>query len=209
MALSMIVVALAGRRIDADGAPPRFPLKQAPSVKGWLTRLLRDLQPDALVCSAACGADLLALEAAAALKIPVTIVLPFAPERFRETSVVDRPGNWGRRYDAVMKRATNGATADRIHVIESSSGQDDDVYAAATDAILDDAQKLAGEAAGEKNELVAVVVWEGALRGEGDLTEYFRQSALKRGFMEKVILTRRRKPSPGAASRQSRARRKK
>ena len=61
----------------------------------------------------------------------------------------------------------------------------------ATDAILDDAQKLAAKAAGEKNELVAVVVWEGASRGEGDLTEYFRQGALKRGFTEKVILTRR------------------
>src|SRR5689334_9121270 len=143
MAPFMIVVALAGRRIDADGAPVRFPLKQAPSVKGRLTRLLRGLQPDALVCSAACGADLLALEAAAALQIPVTIVLPFAPERFRKTSVVDRPGNWGRRFDAVMKRATHGATAGRIHVIESPAGGDDDVYVVATDTILDDAQKLA------------------------------------------------------------------
>jgi hypothetical protein len=205
----MIVVALAGRRIDAEGAPPRFPLDQAPSVKGRLTRLLRALQPDALVCSAACGADLLALEAAAALKIPVTIVLPFVPEQFRETSVVDRPGNWGLRFDAVMNRATNGATADRIHVIEPPAGGDDDAYQEATDAILDDAQKLAAKAAGEKNELVAVVVWEGASRGEGDLTEYFRQGALKRGFTEKVILTRRRELSPGAASSQSRAKRKK
>jgi hypothetical protein len=209
MALRMIVVALAGRRIDAEGAPPRFPLDQAPSVKGRLTRLLRAIQPDALVCSAACGADLLALEAAAALKIPVTIVLPFAPERFRETSVVDRPGDWGRRFDAVMKRAANGATAGRIHVIEPPAGEDDDAYQEATDAILDDAQKLAEEAAGEENGLVAVVVWEGASRGEGDLTEYFRHSALKRGFTEKVISTRRREPEPGVASRRSHARRKK
>jgi hypothetical protein len=208
----MIILALAGLRIDAEGAPPRFPLDQAPRVKKQLTALLRNLQPDALVCSAACGADLLALETAMALKIPVTIVLPFAPERFRETSVVDRPGNWGRRYDAMMKRATNGAragaTADRIHVIELSSGQDD-VYAAATDAILDDAQKLAEEVAGEENELVAVVVWEGASRGEGDLTEYFRHSALKRGFTAQEISTRPREPVSSAASRQSRAGRKK
>jgi hypothetical protein len=203
------IVALAGRRADADGAPARFPLDQAPRVKGRLTRLLRVLQPDALVCSAACGTDLLALEAAMALKIPVTIVLPFAPERFRETSVVDRPGDWGRRFDAVMKRAANGATAFRIHVIEPPSNEGDDVYVVATDAILEDAQKLAGEAAGEESDVVAVVVWEGASRGEGDLTEYFRQGALARGFTEKVILTRRREPSPGAASRQSRARRKK
>jgi hypothetical protein len=211
MTLSMIVVALAGRRIDADGAPVRFPLKQAPSVKGRLTRLLRDLQADTLVCSAACGADLLALEAAAALNIPVTIVLPFAPERFRETSVVDRPGNWGRRYDAVMKHASRDATVDHIHVIEPPAGGDDDAYQEATDAILDDAQKLAGEASlsGEESEVVAVVVWEGASRGEGDLTEYFRQGALKRGFTAQEISTRPREPVSGAASRQSRAGRKK
>ena len=210
MALPVIVVALAGRRIDAEGAPARFPLKQAPSVKGRLTRLLRGLQPDALVCSAACGADLLALEAAMALKIPVTIVLPFAPERFRETSVVDRPGDWGRRFDAVMKRATNGATADRIHVIEPPAGGDDDVYVVATDAILDDAQKLAAKAAPAKRpNWLRSSSGRAASRGEGDLTEYFRHSALKRGFTEKVILTRRREPSPGATSRQSRVSRKK
>jgi hypothetical protein len=205
----LTIVALAGRRIDAEGAPPRFPLDQAPLVKRRLKTLLRKLQPDALVCSAACGADLLALQTAMALNIPVTIVLPFAPERFRETSVVDRPGGWGRRYDAVMKRAADGATASRIHVIEPPAGGDDHSYAAATDAILDDAQKLAGEAVGEETEVVAVVVWEGSSRGEGDLTEYFRQGALEREFTEKVILTRRRESSPGAVSRQRRVRRKK
>jgi hypothetical protein len=80
-------------------------------------------------------------------------------------------------------------------VIEPPAGEDDDAYQEATDAILDDAQKLAEEAAGEENGLVAVVVWEGASRGEGDLTEYFRHSALKRGFTEKVISTRRRESS--------------
>jgi hypothetical protein len=207
----MTIVALAGRRIDADGAPPRFPLDEAPLVKRRLTSLLRDLQPDALVCSAACGADLLALEAAMALNILVTIVLPFAPERFRETSVVDRPGEWGRRYDAVMKRATKGAVANRIHVIEPPAGGDDDAYQKATDAILEDAQDLAAQAdaSGEETEVVAVVVWEGVSRGEGDLTEYFRQGAIARGFTEKIILTRRHESSPRAASGQRRVRRQK
>jgi hypothetical protein len=183
----MTVVALAGRRIDAEGAPPRFPLDQAPPVSKRLDRLLRQLRPAALVCSAACGADLLALEAAAALKVPVTIVLPFAPDRFRETSVVDRPGEWGPRFDAVLSRATGAAG--RIHVLASRS-EDDEAYVAATDAILDEAQRLAREMASGENELVAIVVWDGVSRGEGDLTDYFRRSARRRGFRLRRISTR-------------------
>jgi hypothetical protein len=185
----MTVVALAGRRIDAVGAPARFPLDQAPRVSKRLDRLLRQLRPAALICSAACGADLLALEVAQSLNIPVTIVLPFALDRFRETSVVDRPGDWGPRFDAVMARATGAAG--RIQVIASRSGDDDDAYVAATDAILDRAQRLAVGTASEENGLVAVVVWDGVSRGEGDLTHYFRRSARRRGFQIRRISTTR------------------
>jgi hypothetical protein len=186
----MIVVALAGRRIDAEDADvARFPLDQAEQVKQRLHTLLRDLRPDALVCSAACGADLLALEAAAALDIPATIVLPFEPAVFRASSVVDRHGDWGPRFDAVIDRAP----AERIHVLELDDGAEDDAYAAATEAILDHAQKLATQAAGEEAQLIAVTVWDGVSRGDGDLTDYFRQHAARRGFEEQEIRTQ-----PGA-----------
>jgi hypothetical protein len=59
------VIALAGRRIDAPGAdPPRFPLERVSAVRRRLADLLVQEQATALVCSAACGADLAALEAA-------------------------------------------------------------------------------------------------------------------------------------------------
>lgn len=185
----MTIVALAGRRIDAAGAPARFPLDQAERVKEHLGALLRELRPSALVCSAACGADLLALEAAAALHIPATIVLPFEPDRFRASSVVDRPGDWGPRFDAVMKRAASGATADRVHVIEKTAGAEEAAYVAATDAILEEALALAATTVDGENQLIAVVVWDGVSRGEGDLTEHFRRSALSRGFTERMIAT--------------------
>ena len=47
-----------------------------------------------LVCSAACGADLIALQAAGRVSLRRRIVLPFEPSRFRDSSVVDRPGDW-------------------------------------------------------------------------------------------------------------------
>jgi hypothetical protein len=190
----MTVIALAGRRTDAEGAPPRFPQDQEPRVSERLDALLNEQRPEALVCSAACGADLLALEAAVARNIPVTIVLPFKATRFRATSVVDRPGDWGPRFDAVIRRVRRDATAGRIHVIPASPGGDDAAYQAATEAILEDAEKLAGKGSGKdtgaEDRVVAVVVWEGVSRGEGDLTEYFRQSALSRGFQVREIRTR-------------------
>src|SRR5689334_16384562 len=100
------IIALAGRRIDTpDTDPPRFPLGGVPLVRRRLAELFRVERATALVCSAACGADLVALEEAERLGIRRRIVLPFPPERFRETSVVDRPGDWGSAFDRLVAAA--------------------------------------------------------------------------------------------------------
>ncbi len=63
--ITAAVIALAGRRIDAaDAAMPRFPLENIPLVRKRLADLLVQERAVALVCSAACGADLIALEEA-------------------------------------------------------------------------------------------------------------------------------------------------
>src|SRR6266545_4181994 len=99
-----IVVALAGRRIDrGNEQEPRFSLAEVPRVREGLYQLLQRSKVDALVCSAACGADLLALEAAGTAKIPRHIILPFPPEVFRPISVVDRPGPWGPLFDQIVE----------------------------------------------------------------------------------------------------------
>src|SRR5437879_1306075 len=100
------VIALGGRRIDApDADPPRFPLKNVPIVRRRLAALLSAEHAEALVCSAACGADLIALEEAERLGLHRRIVLPFQPKRFRETSVTDRPGDWGSVFDRLVAAA--------------------------------------------------------------------------------------------------------
>ncbi len=94
------VVALAGRRIDLpDAQVPRFPLENVQEVGRRISEVFYKMHAVALVCSAACGADLVALEQAKQLGLRRRIVLPFGPEQFRETSVVDRPGGWGPVYD--------------------------------------------------------------------------------------------------------------
>src|SRR5947209_320182 len=95
-----MVIALAGRRIDAPNAEtPRFPLENREKVGNRIRDFLAEHGATALVCSAACGADLLALEAAEELGLRRRILLPFAPDRFRATSVTDRPGEWGPLFD--------------------------------------------------------------------------------------------------------------
>ena len=98
-----MIIALAGRHIDSpDADTPRFPEANLGMVRERLRELFRSLRATALVSSGACGADLLAKETAGELGVSRRMILPFEPARFRETSVVDRPGDWGRIYDRIL-----------------------------------------------------------------------------------------------------------
>src|SRR5581483_516289 len=82
-----MIIALAGRRIDArDSASRRFPPENITMVRERLGMLFKAQQAEVLISSAACGADLLALEEAGAQGMRRRIVLPFSAERFRTTS---------------------------------------------------------------------------------------------------------------------------
>ena len=74
-----MIVTLAGRRIDAPNASiVRFPLDKSPTVHRRIQKLLEDYQVTALVSSAACGADLLALDVAGQLGIRRRVILSLA-----------------------------------------------------------------------------------------------------------------------------------
>ncbi len=180
-----MIVALAGRRVDApDSEQPRFPLENVGLVARRLRSLLADTRPSAVVCSAACGADLLALDAARDMGIRRRIVLPFDGTRFRATSVVDRPGDWGPLFDELYNEAQTQGDL----VLLSYEGKDEDSYAAATERIVAEALKLAQEEADQEglgasgNRPTAIVAWEGASRGEGDMTAEFAALAEKSGM---------------------------
>jgi hypothetical protein len=179
------VIALAGRRVDAADADAwRFPIENVPIVRERLRQLFVAERIVALVCSGACGADLAALEAAEPLGIRRRIVLPFPPEEFRKTSVVDRPGDWGPLFDRLV--ATARATGDLV-VLDFAADAGERAYAAANRAIIDHARALAAES-GECR-LVAAVVWEGAARSGSDATEGFRSLAADAGFAIRSVLT--------------------
>jgi len=185
------VVALGGRRIDPEPTlTPRFPFDQVARVRTEITGQLRRSHAVALVCSAACGADLIALETAQDMGLRTRIILPFLAARFRKTSVVDRPRPefWGRIFDRVASVARAHRDLVELDIVES-----DDAYSAANAIVIDEARKLAGikdrgQSSGSLS-LIALVVWEGASRGADDYTNKFVELARQAGFRVEQVLT--------------------
>ena len=176
-----MIVALAGRRVDAPHASPeRFSLKNVPRVRERLATLLSARHATALVSSAACGADLVAQDAARSLGLRRIVVLPYPPGLFRERSVIDRPGDWGASFDALIAESQSGLVELVTLDQPQSAAASYQAFAATNDAILDRAQQAAREAL-ESESLLAVVVWDGAPRGPDDLTDHFRHEASARG----------------------------
>jgi hypothetical protein len=169
-----VVMALAGRRIDAPGAEQsRFPAANARPVQSRIEEQLRERRAAALVCSAACGADLLALSAAHELGIRSRVVLPFPREVFRRTSVTDRPGDWGERYDRILDQVKSRNDLVVLGLKEGDPG----TYLATNEAILEQAVSLAHDVG---SDVIAVVVWDGQSRGPKDNTDQFRRAAERR-----------------------------
>ena len=181
-----MIIALAGRRIDAaDAQMPRFPRAMVDEVRQQLRNLFVQHRTTALVCSGACGADLLALDVAGELGLQRRMVLPFARERFRSTSVTDRadPDWWGFLFDRV---------ADDLEpkdlVVLHRRDEESEAYLATNEAILDEASKLARElneagASGTgADNILAALVWNEAPRHDQDVTAAFEKSARQRGI---------------------------
>lgn len=186
-----MIVALAGRRIDAlDTAVSRFPLVRSATIRERILTRLRERGATALVSSAACGADLLALDVAGELGIRRSVVLPFTRERFRTLSVIDRPGEWGSLFDQIIDEVE--AAGDLLLLHETQ--EDTAALVRTNQAILNQAQTLAGaivsanESASSPG-VLAVIVWDGQSRGEDDLTAAFANEARSRNIPVAEILT--------------------
>jgi hypothetical protein len=169
----MVIVA-AGRRIDASDAPiPRFPLASRPAVARRIKAELKALNASAVVASAACGADLLAIEAARNLRLRYRIVLPYREDWYFADSVIDRPGDWAELF----KKAIYDARAAGDLVILNQVRGSDGAYLAASDRILMEGRQLAEEEnpTAPSAALAGIIVWEGVSRGPDDVTDHLRK----------------------------------
>jgi hypothetical protein len=175
-------VALAGRRIDLPHViEMRFPFQNVSRVRQRLRGFFSFYKITTLVCSAACGADLLALNIANELNIDRKIILPFAPVVFKMKSVNHCTGDWKTFFENAIE------TDEGLDLLIMDSADDDQqAYEKANVAILDTAEKLEQQ----KNEkMIVLIVWDGKRRGTDDVTAHFLNEAKSRKLAIKEINT--------------------
>ncbi len=178
-----MVIALAGRRVDApDAAEPRLPEANVERVRRRIYDFLKANSASVLVCAAACGADILGLEAADELGVRRHIVLPCARAVFRRTSVADRPGDWGERYDRIISEVDQlGDLLELNHCTE-----DERAYTVTNREVLEEAVRIAGE---NRDKVSAVLVWDGNVKKSRDYTQLFAADARRLGLKVDEIPT--------------------
>ena len=165
------VLVEAGRRVDApDAETPRFPPSNVNKVRQRIQQVFAREKPVAFVSSAACGADLLALDVAGNMHVPRYVLLPSPPEEFRKSSVTDRPGDWGALYDKVLNTA-------KVGVLTLPDGQEG--YLQTNLKLLDRAEALARE---HHTSVAALVIWNEQSRGPDDVTAHFLEQAKLRNI---------------------------
>jgi len=185
-----MIVAVAGRRIDAaDAGVARFPLARAEAVRAAIRERLVQLGATAVVTSGACGTDLIALEVAGALGLGRKMILPFGRDEFRETSVTDRPGDWGGRYDALCAELAAAGDLEEYDFHPPNEL----TYAQTNIKIIERAVEIGSDEAMAMGwrlpNAMALLVWEGTSRGPDDMTAHFGAIAQQRGLAVEHVLT--------------------
>lgn len=101
------VIAFSGHMIDhPDRASPRFPAHLEARVTAELRERIATLGPSIGYAQAACGADILFLEAMQDAGMQTQIVLPFPAADFIRSSVSFAGAPWVERFDRVVAGAT-------------------------------------------------------------------------------------------------------
>lgn len=181
-----MIIALAGRRIDSpDAEVRRFPLENVELVREKLDAFFEANKPEMLICSGACGSDLLALEVAGENKVLRTMVLPFAYELFKKYSVIDRPGKWGEIFDKIYNELKESNNVIVLHY----SVDDPKAYEKTNIEILKLAEQLSQPSHEKPKEVYVLALWEGKSRGDDDTTAHFLKEAKKRSIRTAEINT--------------------
>jgi hypothetical protein len=154
------VMVFTGHMVDRpDRASPRFPVAHVEEVGTRIRREVERMQPVAAYGSAACGADILCLEAVHEVGGEIHIVLPFPPEEFRRVSVDYLQGSgWGRRFDRLIE------VANEIHTVSEHYATGSESTFEYTNLVLTGLGMLRGQML--DTDVAAITVWNGA-RGDG------------------------------------------
>jgi class 3 adenylate cyclase len=102
------VIIFSGHMVDAPGRRvPRFPGQYVEAVAEQIRLTLDSAGAQIGISSAACGSDLLFIEAMLARDADIQVVLPWRKEEFKQTSVLVGGDEWARRFDRALEEATS------------------------------------------------------------------------------------------------------
>ena len=118
------LVVFSGHMIDApDRRTPRFPPGKEGEVKELLEKQLASMNAGIGFASAACGSDILFLEAMLARGGTIHLVLPWPAEEFLRTSVVIAGDSaWVERFHNVLDQAASVRILGQLHMPGSAIG---------------------------------------------------------------------------------------
>jgi tetratricopeptide (TPR) repeat protein len=146
------VLAFVGHMIDVPGArEPRFPPGLEPVVSAAIRARLARLRQPIAYTSAACGADLIFIEAALDIGAEVNVVLPFDRADFARTSVAIGGAAWLSRFERALARAT------RVILATEEGHLGDDVLYEYAATMLEGLAMLRAQPLGTSPMLLAVI----------------------------------------------------
>jgi class 3 adenylate cyclase/tetratricopeptide (TPR) repeat protein len=193
------VVVFAGHMVDQPGRlTPRFPNDLAPKIYEQIADTLERLDARIGTASAACGSDILFLEAMLKRGGEINIILPFIKEEFIKTSVDLVPGSdWGPRFEAVLEQA-----AQVILASENRASGNAMVYEYAN-LLLDGLAILRAKML--DTELIPLAVWDGGAGdgpgGTSSLIQHWRSHGLEPEIIDITrLLAETRPQGPGAGA---------
>ena len=117
------LVVFSGHMIDApERRTPRFPLEKEEAIRQLLEKQLAAMNAGIGFASAACGSDILFLEAMLARGGTIHLVLPWPEEEFVKTSVEVAGGGWAERFAKVLQRAASIRILGELYMPGSATG---------------------------------------------------------------------------------------
>ncbi len=153
------VAVFTGHTVDAPGRThPRFAHCDEAVVKQAIEHALNEHKVEFGVAGAACGADILFLEALQRRGADTCIVLPHGVDAFRRTSVTDIGGaDWGLRFDTVL------AACSEVTLLAEQPGED--LSYQFQGAVMAGLARLKAQAVGGK--VFGLAYWDGEPGGVG------------------------------------------
>lgn len=191
------IVVFGGHMIDQPGRRrPRFPGALEAEVARQLRARLEKIDARIGYAGAACGSDIIFLEAMLARQGEINIILPFNPVAYGQTSVDIIPGaDWAGRYAAILPKAARVVVAS-----DNRMSGDEANYAYAN--LLEDG--LACLRAGMLDtRVIPLVVWDGQTGdgpgGTATMVQHWRDQDLEPEIIDLTAILNQAQISDGLA----------